>query len=70
MLSQQLQEQNKALVRRFIEESGNVDPTAYQELMAPDFVAHLAFGPQDRAGIPAAQLGVYRWRSARSRSKS
>ena len=51
MLSQQLQEQNKALVRRFIEESGNVDQSAYRELMAPDFVAHLAFGPQDRAAF-------------------
>jgi steroid delta-isomerase-like uncharacterized protein len=48
MLSQRLQEQNKALVRRFIEESGNVDQAAYREMMAPDFVAHLAFGPQDR----------------------
>ena len=47
-LSQQLQEQNKTLVRRFIEESGNKDQTAYREMMAPDFVAHLATGPQDR----------------------
>jgi predicted ester cyclase len=48
MLSQQLQEQNKALIRRFIEESGKNDQTVYRELMAPDFVAHLALGPQDR----------------------
>jgi steroid delta-isomerase-like uncharacterized protein len=48
MLSQQLQDQNKALVRRFIEESGKNDQTVYREMMAPDFVAHLAFGPQDR----------------------
>jgi steroid delta-isomerase-like uncharacterized protein len=41
-------EQNKAIVRRFIEESGHNDQAAYRELMAPDFTAHLAFGPQNR----------------------
>lgn len=41
-------DENKTLVRRFIEESGNIDQTAYKEMMAPDFVAHLAGGPQNR----------------------
>jgi steroid delta-isomerase-like uncharacterized protein len=41
-------EQNKAIVRRFIEESANQDQSAYKDLMATDFVAHLASGAQNR----------------------
>ncbi len=33
-------EQNKALVRRFIEARGKADPNALEEMMAPDFITH------------------------------
>ena len=41
-------EQNKALMRRFLESSIADDQTTFRELLAPDFVAHLAGGPQNR----------------------
>lgn len=41
-------EQNKALVRRFIAASVGDDLAAFKELMAPDFVAHMAGGDQRR----------------------
>jgi steroid delta-isomerase-like uncharacterized protein len=41
-------EQNKALARRFLEASVASDQAAFMDLLAPDFVAHLAAGPQDR----------------------
>lgn len=40
--------QNKAIVRRFAEASVASDQTAFQEMLSPDFVAHLATGPQNR----------------------
>src|ERR687897_1641907 len=33
-------EENKALVRRFLEAQANADPDALEELLAPDFVDH------------------------------
>lgn len=41
-------EENKALMRRFLEASTASDPTIYRELMAPDFVAHIPSGPANR----------------------
>lgn len=41
-------EQNKALVRRFVEASIASDQGAFKEMLSPDFVAHLATGPQNR----------------------
>lgn len=41
-------EQNKTLVRRYIEASIDSDPTAFKELLAPDFIAHLPAGAKDR----------------------
>jgi steroid delta-isomerase-like uncharacterized protein len=41
-------EQNKTFMRRFVEASIASDPTSYEELLAPDFVAHLLGGPQNR----------------------
>jgi steroid delta-isomerase-like uncharacterized protein len=41
-------EQNKSFMRRFVEASVASDQTAYKELLAPDFVAHLLGGPQNR----------------------
>jgi predicted ester cyclase len=41
-------EQNKSFMRRFVEASVASDPTTYKEMIAPDFVAHLAGGPQNR----------------------
>ncbi len=41
-------EQNKSFMHRFVEASVASDPTSYKELLAPDFVAHLAGGPQNR----------------------
>ena len=40
--------ENKEIMRRFLEASVASDQTAYKELMAPDFVAHLADGPANR----------------------
>ena len=44
-------EQNKANVRRFVEASIASDQSALQEMLSPDFVAHLATGPQNREGV-------------------
>jgi ketosteroid isomerase-like protein len=33
-------EENKILVRRFLEAQANADPDALEELLAPDFVDH------------------------------
>jgi steroid delta-isomerase-like uncharacterized protein len=44
-------EQNKALMRRFLEASVASDQAALKELLAPDFVAHLPGGPQNREGF-------------------
>lgn len=41
-------EQNKALMRRFLEASVASDQATYEELLAPDFVAHFPGGPQNR----------------------
>ena len=41
-------EQNKALMRRFLEASIADDQTAFRDLLAPDFVAHLSDGLQSR----------------------
>jgi predicted ester cyclase len=41
-------EHNKALMRRFLEASVATDEAAFKELLAPDFVAHLAGGSVDR----------------------
>ena len=41
-------EQNKALVRRFIEAQIASDQAALKELLAPDFVAYQTYGTQDR----------------------
>ncbi len=44
-------EQNKALMRSFLEASVAGDQAALKELLAPDFVAHLPGGPQNREGF-------------------
>jgi ketosteroid isomerase-like protein len=36
----EVQEENKALVRRFVEAQAKGDLDAVKEMMAPDFVAH------------------------------
>ena len=41
-------EQNKAIARRFVEDSGTGDEAALKELLAADFVAHQPYGPQNR----------------------
>jgi len=41
-------EENKTLMRRFLQSSVASDQTALKELLASDFVAHLAGGPQNR----------------------
>jgi steroid delta-isomerase-like uncharacterized protein len=41
-------EENKALMRRVLEASVASDQAAFKELLAPDFVAHLADGRQNR----------------------
>jgi len=41
-------EENKALMRRVLEASVGSDQAAFKELLAPDFVAHLPGGPQNR----------------------
>ncbi len=41
-------EQIKAFMRRFLEASVTSDQASYKELLAPDFVAHLLEGPQNR----------------------
>src|SRR5215207_7048904 len=53
MTSQQTQaEQNKAVVRRFVEESNRVNLSAYDQLLADNFVDHSAPPgyPNDREG--------------------
>jgi len=40
-------EQNKDFMRRFIEASVASDQSAYKELLAPDFMAHLPGSPQN-----------------------
>lgn len=44
-------EGNKARMRRFLDASLASDQSACKELLAPDFVAHLAAGPQNRDGF-------------------
>lgn len=44
-------EQNKALMRRFLEATVASDQTALKELLAPDFVAHIPGGLQNRDGF-------------------
>jgi len=63
MTSQQTQaEQNKAVVRRFVEESNRVNLSAYDQLLADNFVDHSAPPgyPNDREGQKqfAAMLNV------------
>lgn len=41
-------EENKALMRHFLEASVSPDKAAFKELMAPDFVAHIPSGPANR----------------------
>jgi steroid delta-isomerase-like uncharacterized protein len=41
-------EQNKALMRRFLEATVASDQVAFKEFLASDFVAHLPGGPQNR----------------------
>lgn len=41
-------DQNKALMRRFLEASIADDQAAFKELLAPSFVAHIPGGPQNR----------------------
>jgi steroid delta-isomerase-like uncharacterized protein len=41
-------EQTKDFMRRFLEASVASDQAEYKELLAPDFVAHLLGGPQNR----------------------
>ena len=41
-------EQNKDFMRRFLQASVASDQAEYKELLAPDFVAHLLGGPQNR----------------------
>jgi steroid delta-isomerase-like uncharacterized protein len=41
-------EQNKVIVRRFIDASGACNEAALKELLAADFVAHQPGGPQNR----------------------
>jgi steroid delta-isomerase-like uncharacterized protein len=40
-------EQNKAVARRFLNASVAGDPATFKDLLSPDFVAHLATGPQN-----------------------
>ena len=40
-------EQNKAVARRFLDASAAGDPATFKDLLSPDFVAHLATGPQN-----------------------
>jgi steroid delta-isomerase-like uncharacterized protein len=44
-------EQNKDFMRRFLEASVARDSTAFKELMAPDFAAHVSGGPKNREGF-------------------
>lgn len=44
-------EQNKALMRRFLEASTAKDLTDFQDMMSSDFVAHLPGGAQNRDGF-------------------
>jgi steroid delta-isomerase-like uncharacterized protein len=44
-------EQNKALMRRFLEAAVASDQAALKELLAPDYVAHLPGGRQNREGF-------------------
>lgn len=41
-------EQNKILMRRFLEASVDSDETAFKALLAPDLVAHIPGGPANR----------------------
>ena len=41
-------EENKALMRRFLDASVSLDEAAFKEMMAPDFVAHIPSGPANR----------------------
>ena len=42
---------HKEYMRRFLEASVGKDSAAFKELMAPDFVAHVAGGPKNRDGF-------------------
>jgi steroid delta-isomerase-like uncharacterized protein len=44
-------EENKDFMHRFLEASIGTDTTAFKELMAPDFVAHVNGGPTNRDGF-------------------
>ena len=44
-------EETKDFMRRFLEASVGNDSTAFKELMAPDFVAHVPGGPKNREGF-------------------
>ena len=44
-------EETKDFMRRFLEASVGTDSTAFKELMAPDFVAHVPGGPKNREGF-------------------
>lgn len=41
-------EQNKSLMRRFVDVSGDKDQTRVKALLAPDFVIHQADGPHNQ----------------------
>jgi len=44
-------EQGKDFMRRFLEASIAKDSTAFMDLMAPDFIAHVLGGPKNREGF-------------------
>ena len=44
-------EQNKTIVRRFLEASVQSDPSALKELLPSDFLAHIPSGPTGREGF-------------------
>jgi len=44
-------EQDQDFINRFLQASISSDPAAFKEMMAPDFVAHVAGGPKNRDGF-------------------
>ena len=50
-------EENKALMRRFLEASVSTDEAALRELLASDFVAHIPSGPANREAFVKHNYG-------------
>lgn len=50
-------EENKALMRRFLDASVGTDEAAFTALMAPDFVAHIPNGPANREAFVKHNYG-------------